>query len=199
MRSIYRNEDFIVVIKEVNIDSEKELPELINKELNLKVYPVHRLDKNVGGLMVYALNKNSARELSLIIEKRMMQKNYLALVSGIMDDKGTMDDLLFKDSSKNKVFIVKRERKGVKRAILEYETLKTYDNTSLVKVYLHTGRSHQIRVQFASRKHPLIGDHKYGAKDSNKNPMLYSHEIIFDMYNKHYHFEDLPSWANNSL
>lgn len=195
MRIIYQNEDFIVVVKEINIDSEKELPELINQELNLKVFTVHRLDKNVGGLMVYALNRDSARELSLIIEKRMMQKNYLALVNGVMDDKGMMDDLLFKDSSKNKVFVVKRERKGVKRAILEYETIKTFDDTSLVKIYLKTGRSHQIRVQFASRKHPLLGDHKYGAKDSHKNPMLYSSEIIFDLYNKHYHFKDIPSWA----
>ena len=94
-----------------------------------------------------------------------------------------MKDLLFKDSSKNKVFVVKKERKGVKKASLEYEVLNTaeFENDiySVVRILLHTGRTHQIRVQFASRKMPLVGDRKYGARDSFKEIGLWSYRLSF--------------------
>ena len=104
----------------------------------------------------------------------------MAVVSGKPDESnGVFEDLLFKDSSKNKSYVVRRERKGVKKAKLEYELLASNGDMSLVSVLLHTGRSHQIRVQFSSRKMPLIGDGKYGSKDNRCTVALWSGEIEF--------------------
>ena len=118
----------------------------------------------------------------------------MALVHGTPPDAGDWQDLLFKDSRKNKVFVVKRERKGVKAARLEFTTLRQGD-PSLVRIRLHTGRSHQIRVQFASRGFPLVGDHKYGARDENSAPMLFSCRLQFSHQGKPVSFEKLPPWA----
>lgn len=123
-----------------------------------------------------------------------MVKEYVALVHGTPPEQGDWENFLFKDSSKNKVFVVKRERKGVKKARLEFTRL-TAGETSLVRIRLHTGRSHQIRVQFSSRGFPLVGDHKYGAKDDSPSPMLFSCQITFPYRGENRQFCVLPPWA----
>ena len=122
-----------------------------------------------------------------------MIKEYVALVHGTPPEQGDWEDLLFKDSGKNKVFVVKRERRGVKKARLTYERA-TAGVTSLVHIRLYTGRTHQIRVQFASRGFPLVGDRKYGAKDDVKNPMLFSHRLTFPHHGETVSFEATPTW-----
>ena len=124
-----------------------------------------------------------------------MIKEYVAIVHGNIESKGDYNDFLFKDSKKNKVFVVKKERKGVKKARLEFICLKHIEDSSFIQVRLHTGRSHQIRVQFASRGYPLIGDHKYGSKDKETSPMLYSCRITFPYKNQNICFTSLPKWA----
>ena len=123
-----------------------------------------------------------------------MVKEYVAQVHGTPPEKGDWEDLLFKDSRKNKVFVVDRKRAGVKAARLEYQLLEGGDR-STVRVRLHTGRSHQIRVQFASRGYPLVGDRKYGGKDDVKEPMLYSFRITFPWKGKTVQFMHIPEWG----
>lgn len=130
---------------------------------------VHRLDRETGGLMVLANHSQAAAALSRAIGDKKLEKEYLAVVSGRPEPaEGTMTDLLFRDARKNRSFVVTRPRKGVKEARLTYRTLDTVNTEegqrSLVQVKLDTGRTHQIRVQFASRKMPLMGDRKYGSR-----------------------------------
>lgn len=149
-----------------------------------EIYPVHRLDKETGGVMVYAKTKSAAAALSRDISERRFTKEYLALVHGVPERKSdTLCDLLFHDRAKNKSYVVKRERKGVKKAELEYELLETKEKDgekySLLSVTLHTGRTHQIRVQFAHRKMPLAGDKKYGARDGFSLLGLWAYKLDF--------------------
>ena len=154
---------------------------LLSEHTGGEIFPLHRLDREVGGIMVYAKTKNAATTLSVDIQEQRLKKEYIALVHGCPEEKcGIMQDLLFKDSRKNKSFVVKRERRGVKKASLEYEVLNTVNGISAVRVLLHTGRTHQIRVQFASRKMSLLGDKKYGAKDKFNNIGLWSYRISFN-------------------
>ena len=128
-----------------------------------KAYPVHRLDKETAGVMVFAKNSISAAKLSSQIANNEMKKHYYAVISGRPDeDSGILKDLLFHDRQKNKTYTVKRSRKGVKEASLEYKTVGFSEGLTMLDILLHTGRTHQIRVQFASRKLPLCGDGKYG-------------------------------------
>ena len=147
--------------------------------------------------MVYARNKSAAASLSKIITNGEMVKEYVALVHGAPPPEGDWEDLLFKDSRKNKVFVVKRQRNGVKMARLTYQCIKTGEQ-SLVRIRLYTGRSHQIRVQFSSRGYPLVGDHKYGSRDDAKAPMLYSCCITFPFKGKTHRFENLPEWGREN-
>jgi 23S rRNA pseudouridine1911/1915/1917 synthase len=123
-----------------------------------------------------------------------MVKEYVAMIHGTPPETGDWEDLLWKDASKNKVFVVKRERKGVKKARLEFTRLTDAD-PSLVHIRLHTGRSHQIRVQFSSRGFPLVGDHKYGSRDEKTQPMLFSCRITFPWRKETRIFEAFPDWA----
>ena len=172
---LHIDNNIAVVIKPVGISSEGEsgMPGLVKTALTQKgitctVYPLHRLDTAVGGVMIFALNKFTAAKMSADITEKKLKKEYLAVVHGAPSEKtGVFSDLLFKDSRKNKSFIVNRMRKGVKEASLEYEVLGEREGLSLVKILLHTGRTHQIRVQFSGRKMPLFGDGKYGAKDNS--------------------------------
>lgn len=194
MEILHSDENIIVIIKPVGLDSEHDVPAVLQSEVGGEVFTLHRLDKNVGGVMVYARNKKTAAVLSKAIQDGRMVKEYLAKVHGTPEESGVLEDLLFKDSKKNKVFVVKRQRAGVKKAKLEYKRLSEGEE-SLVHIRLYTGRSHQIRVQFASRGFPLVGDHKYGSKSSEKEPKLFSHRITFPYKGKDVSFEATPDWA----
>lgn len=179
---LYEDKDIVFCVKPIGVSSETDLPKQLTEQLKSEIYTLHRLDTPVGGVMVYAKNKNAAAKVSKkIAENSDFEKTYLAVCQGEFEEKsGEMQDLLFKDSRKNKSFVVNKERKGVKKASLSYEVLKTAKykekTCSLVRVTLKTGRSHQIRVQFASRKHPLLGDGKYGSK-INTSLALFSHSV----------------------
>ena len=167
----------------------------LHEALGVPVFPVHRLDKNVGGVMLYACTKDAAARCSRLVQEGLLVKEYVALVHGEPPEAGDWEDLLFKDSRKNKVFVVKRQRAGVKAARLAYRRLSQAVPCP-VRIRLYTGRSHQIRVQFASRGFPLLGDHKYGAKDENTAPMLYSCCLSFPWNGENLRFEKLPEWLS---
>lgn len=181
---LFENSELVSCVKPVGVASQNDksvdMVKLLEKQLNSNVFPIHRLDTAVGGTMVFAKTPKAAAELSKIVSEGQLRKRYLAVISGKPDkDSDVLEDLLFKDSSKNKSFVVKRERKGVRKAKLEYEVLGFCDGMSLLRILLHTGRSHQIRVQFSSRKMPLVGDGKYGSRDNRCNVALWSEEISF--------------------
>lgn len=184
LKILYEDEHLLFCIKPPGVLSEaassKNMVDLLSE--GRAVFPVHRLDKEVGGIMVFAKNRGCAAKLSAIISQGEMNKEYLAVVCGKPEkEKDVLEDLLFKDSSKNKSFTVKRMRKGVKKASLEYEVIKTISSEnqalSLIKIKLHTGRTHQIRVQFSSRKLPLLGDNKYGGKSEKCKTALWSNSL----------------------
>ena len=195
MEILYSDKSIAVCVKPVGLDSEAELPAALKEQLGGEIFPIHRLDKNVGGVMIYARTKQSAAALSKAVQEGTMVKEYVALVHGIVPESGDWSDLLWKDSGKNKVFVVKRERRGVKKARLEFVRLAVTEETSLVRIRLHTGRSHQIRVQFSSRGFPLVGDHKYGSRDEKTAPMLFSCRISFPYKGETKVVEALPDWA----
>ena len=177
MEIITQTPDLVICIKPVGVDSEKEMPQLLAQVLPGEFFPVHRLDMGVGGLMVFARSKQAAAKLGALIAQGQLKKEYLALVHGCPEEKtGRMEDLLWKDSRKNKVYVVKRQRAGVRPAALRYQVVRAGEE-SLVRVFLETGRSHQIRVQFASRGCPLAGDGKYGGRGSA--PALWSFRLAF--------------------
>lgn len=194
MEILYSDKELVVCVKPVGLDSEHEVPAALSEALGGEIFTLHRLDKNVGGVMVYARTKASAAALSKAIQEGRLVKEYVAMVHGTPPERGDWEDLLWKDSKKNKVFVVKRMRSGVKKARLEFIRL-TAGEESLVRIRLHTGRSHQIRVQFASRGYPLVGDHKYGAKDSSPAPMLFSCQLTFPFQGETLQFEAKPDWA----
>lgn len=167
---LYNDSEVVVCIKEKGVLSQlgkpgqKNMIDILSAELNCDIYPVHRLDKEVGGVMVYAKTQKAAANLSAQVSNREMEKHYIATTEkSDLPSRGTMEDLLYFDKGKNKSFVVKRERRGVKKAILEYDLKDIAENRTTYRVRLLTGRTHQIRVQFASRKQPLIGDRKYGS------------------------------------
>ncbi|MBR3552198.1 MAG: RluA family pseudouridine synthase [Clostridia bacterium] len=186
MTILFEDDSLIVCIKPAGIlsqmgqNGEESMLTLLEAHTGGTVYPVHRLDKAVGGVMVYAKAKAAAAALSKQVADRSMQKEYRALVHGVPSPPaGVMEDLLFKDSRTNKVFVVQRERRGVKPARLTYETMEQRGDRALVAVVLDTGRTHQIRVQFASRRHPLVGDARYGAHDGEARLCLWSYRLTF--------------------
>lgn len=172
----------VVCVKPVGIAAQgtdpQALPQLLAAQLGCEVYPVHRLDQTVGGVMVYAKTAKEAAHLTQSMGEGGMQKTYLAVLTGCPEEtSGTLEDLLFHDRVKNKTYVVRRPRGGVKKAVLSYEILAEAEGLSLARVRLQTGRTHQIRVQFASRGCPLSGDGKYGGKGSA--PLLWSYRLSF--------------------
>ena len=171
---LYQDDRLLIAYKPYGVLSEFDghkpnMPSLLKDESGYDtVYPVHRLDRTTRGVMVYALREDAARRLSAMIQQGQLEKTYLAVVEGVAEEsQGEYTDLLYFDRRKNKSYIVKRERKGVKQALLQYEVLQTIGHEerslSLLQIRLMTGRTHQIRVQFASRKMPLVGDRRYGS------------------------------------
>lgn len=198
---LYEDASLVVCVKPVGVNSQNDKAEdmvkLLKKQLESDVFPVHRLDTAVGGVMVFTKNAKTAAMLSKQIADGTFKKKYLTVITGIPEEKSAvLKDLLFKDSSRNKTFVVKRERKGVKRASLEYDVIASASGFSLVKVLLHTGRTHQIRVQFASRKMPIVGDGKYGSKDNRCNLALWSNEISFNWNGEVKVFCSLPDFGS---
>lgn len=164
---LYQDSALLVCLKPAGVLSQagpgEDLLSLLSRQEQCALFPVHRLDRGVGGVMVFAKTSRAAAALSDAVQRRQLQKLYLCVVHGQPEeDAGVYRDLLFHDRARNKSFVVTRTRSGVKEAALEYRVLDRRENLSLVWVRLHTGRTHQIRVQFASRKTPLVGDVKYG-------------------------------------
>ena len=182
---LYRDDSLIVCEKPVGVSSESPgLPELIAGEAGARVWPVHRLDLGTGGVMVFAFSAGCCASLQRLFQGNEVSKEYLAVICGCPDESsGCMKDLLWHDRTRNKTYVVDRMRKGVKEALCEWETVSsvTLDGQALtlVRVRLHTGRTHQIRVQFASRGYPLAGDRKYGAPVRADTVALWASGISF--------------------
>ena len=205
MELLYQDNHIWVAVKPADLLSEQTanqdgFADLLATENHGYVGVIHRLDRGVGGIMVYAKTPIAAAKLSQAIQNHQMQKEYLAVVCGIPPkESDTLHDLLFHDRNANKTYVVKKDRKGVKEAILDYQILdriqtQEYGDLSLLKIRLHTGRTHQIRVQFSSRGLPLLGDRKYGC--AYKSPIaLFSHSLTFPhpVSKKSLSFEQQPT------
>ena len=185
MEIIYMDKSVIVCVKPAGVLSTDEpggLPELVRKELGdekADVRTVHRLDRAVSGLMLLARGAKAASELSRQIREDEFEKEYLAIVHGSTEDKASLRDLLLRNKARKMTFVVTEPEKGVQEALLDYETLERRDGLSKVKIHLHTGRTHQIRVQFSSRGFPLVGERKY-CEPMDECPLaLWSHMIGF--------------------
>jgi len=158
------------------------LPGLVREALGdpkADVRTVHRLDRAVSGLMVLARGASAASELSRQVREGEFQKIYLAVVHGQAPDKGELRDLLWRDKARRMTFIADSLGKGVQEALLYYETLFRGEGMSLVRIRLYTGRTHQIRVQFASRGFPLFGERKYCENPDDCPLALWSHSVGF--------------------
>ncbi len=199
---LYSDDCLAVVIKSIGYiseDGDKSVPSLIREALgkpDAYIGTVHRLDKNVGGLMVYSLRPDMTGKLTEALASPDAGKEYLALLSGIPEkDEDVLTDLLYHDRGKNKTYVVKRKRAGVKEAKLSYKTVKVENGQALVSVKLYTGRTHQIRAQFASRSLPLVGDIRYGG--GKGETMLYSYRLTFThpKNGKKMEFESSPEWG----
>ena len=178
---LYFDSDIAVCVKPAGVlsegDGKNSMPYLLSLELkergiDASVFVVHRLDKETEGLTVFALNEASAAALSRSFQNGDAVKIYHALCVGVIEkDADILCDLLFYDRGRGKSFVVDRERKGVRKASLEYSVLRRFSDRTLLSVRLHTGRTHQIRVQFASRGHALCGDRRYGAPSEYGNKL----------------------------
>lgn len=178
--------DFVVCVKKPGISAEGNgLPKLLCAQENYPaLYPVHRLDKGTGGLTVLAKTQKTAAFLSEIFSGKRAAKKYICVVrADSIDPSGEFSDLLYHDRQKNKTYVVQRMRKGVKKAFCTWELLDTAvisgETCRLIRVFLHSGRTHQIRVQFASRGMPLYGDRHYGSTIKAPNFALWASELSF--------------------
>ena len=183
---IYSDNDIFVCIKPARVLSTDEpggLPELVRLALGdekADVRTVHRLDRVVSGVMLLARNARAASELSRQIREDDFEKEYLAIVHGCPDKKsGTLTDLLYRDKARKMTMVASEPAKGVQEAILDFEVIGCNTDMSRVKVLLRTGRTHQIRVQFASRGMPLVGERKYCTLEDSCEIALWSHRIAF--------------------
>lgn len=186
MELIYKDNDIVVCVKPQRVLSTDEpggVPELVREALGnpkADVRTVHRLDRVVGGLMVLARNAASASELSRQVRNNEFQKEYLAVVHGRPEnDAGKLYDLLFRDKARRMTIVASESGKGVQPASLSYRVLASRDDMSMVRIQLETGRTHQIRVQFASRDLPLVGERKYSTREDNCEIALWSCKIGF--------------------
>lgn len=189
IKLLYNDKFIVLCVKPVGVLSEpfsreKNMAEMLQKETRVyKIDVIHRLDRNVGGVMVYSKSRKATVALAKMMASHSFEKEYLAVVEGNPVPKGTMEDYLIKDKNKCKVFVSKKDNDDAKYAKLDYTVLGQKNGLSLVKIKLYTGRTHQIRVQFASRGFPIVGDTKYGTqdtKDNGKTPIeLFSYRLSF--------------------
>lgn len=189
MHILYEDSQLVAAEKPVGMLSEpagsgeNDMGSALAQQLGMALLPVHRLDRSTGGAMVFAKTRSAADKLSELIRQRAMEKEYLAVVHGTPEPEGIWTDLLFRDSAHNKTFVVRRLRKGVREAKLAYRLLQTVQlpngAASLVRIQLYTGRTHQIRAQFAARKMPLLGDGKYGSRDNRCDTALWCCRLAF--------------------
>lgn len=194
LKVLFEDNHIIVVEKPVNIPSQGDktgdidlltivkgyIKEKYQKPGDVYTGLVHRLDRPVGGVMVFAKTSKAAGRLSNQVREKQFQKTYLTIVNGKMEQaKGTLEDYLLKDERNNKSKVVKEGTKNSKLAVLDYEVLK-YDeglNLSVLKIHLHTGRHHQIRVQLSAKDHSIYGDQKYGGRGHGKQLTLWAYEL----------------------
>ena len=186
MEILYKDRDILVCVKPPRVLSTDEpggLPELVRQELGdpkADVRTVHRLDRVVSGLMVLARNPAAASELSRQIREGTFQKEYLAVVhGGPSAPEGTFRDLLGRDKARKMTFVAPEPGKGIQEAVLDYKVLAAEADRAKVLVRLHTGRTHQIRVQFASRGMPLYGERKYSERNDPCEIALWSYRLGF--------------------
>ncbi|MDO5557242.1 MAG: RluA family pseudouridine synthase [Clostridia bacterium] len=191
---VYEDNHIIVVVKPPNVPSQGDktgdddmltivkryIKEKYNKPGDVYLGLVHRLDRPVGGIMIFARTSKAASRLSQQVRDKEFKKTYLVIVDGKMEEKsGVLEDYLIKDERTNLSRVAKAEEVGAKYAKLDYEVIK-YDegaDLSLVKVNLHTGRHHQIRVQFSSRNHSIYADQKYGTRGKRKKIALWAYKL----------------------
>ena len=202
IKILYKDETLAVAVKPAGVLSqpdrtgEDSMITLLKAQLGREVFPVHQLDRAVGGLMIFAMTKAAAGKLSALVTSDAFEKEYTAVIHGVpAEDKGELLDFLYHDSRKNLTSVVPSSHKEAKEARLAY-TLLAKDmegEFSLIRVRLYTGRTHQIRVQFASRSMPLAGDGKYGARD-RMGLALWSSRLSFrhPVRKKTMTFEALP-------
>ena len=209
---IFEDNHIIVVEKPVNIPSQADktgdidmltiikeyLKEKYNKPGNVYLGLVHRLDRPVGGVMVFAKTSKAASRLSNQVREKQFEKTYLAIVNGKMEQEtGILKDYMYKDERNNMSKVVPEGTKNSKSAVLDYEVLKYSKelNLSVLKINLHTGRHHQIRVQLSSRNHSIYGDQKYGGRGHGKQIALWAYELKFyhPITNEKLVFESIPS------
>ena len=197
MKVLYEDNQIIVVEKEPNVPSQQDktgdidmltlvkkyIKEKYNKPGDVYIGLVHRLDRPVGGVMVFARTSKSAARLSEQVRNKTLQKVYIAVVDGKIENKtGVLEDYLYKDERNNISKVVNKEKKNAKLAKLEYEVINYDEKRDLttVKIKLYTGRHHQIRVQFANFGHSLFGDQKYGVRGRGKQIRLWAYELSFE-------------------
>ena len=185
MRILYCDDSVVVCVKPqraLSTDEPGGVPDLVREAIGIPradVRTVHRLDRVVGGLMVLARNAKAASELSRQIREDLFEKEYTAVVHGCPDDEGRLCDLLFRDKARKMTFVATEPGKDVQSAALTYQVLARKDDMSKVRIRLETGRTHQIRVQFASRGMPLVGERKYSTLDDDCEIALWSSKIGF--------------------
>ncbi len=208
---IYEDNHIIVVEKMVNVPSQADktgdldmltiikqyLKEKYNKPGNVYLGLVHRLDRPVGGVMVFAKTSKAAARLSEQVRVKEFKKKYLVVVNGKMENKkGVLEDYLLKNEKANMSKVVSKKTKNAKYAALDYEVLKYNEeiDLSVLKINLHTGRHHQIRVQLSSRNHSIYGDQKYGGRGHGKQIALWAYEltIIHPVTKEEMTFKVLP-------
>ena len=185
MELVYVDDDILVCLKPARVLSTDEpggVPDLCREALGdpqADVRTVHRLDRVVAGLMVLARNAKSASELSRQIRDKEFEKEYQAVVHGTTKDQDTLRDLLGRDKARKMTFVAPEPAKGVQEAVLDYWTLARNETMSRVQIRLHTGRTHQIRVQFASRGWSLVGERKYSERNDPCEIALWSCRLAF--------------------
>lgn len=186
MEIVHIDEDILVCIKPARVLSTDEpggLPDMIRQELgdaNADIRTVHRLDRVVSGLMVVARSAKAASELSRQIRENIFQKEYLAVIHGRPEcDAGQLRDLLLRDKARKMTMVATERGKGVQPASLRYRVLQSGNGMSRVRIVLETGRTHQIRVQFASRGLPLVGERKYSQLGDECEIALWSYRLAF--------------------